>query len=616
MATIPEFTTRPELAGTFGMVASTHWLASAAGMAVLEKGGNAFDAAAAAGFVLQVVEPHLNGPGGEVPVIGYDTRRGETFVVCGQGTAPAGATLGAYRELGLDLVPGSGLLAACVPGAFGGWLLLLREYGTMQLRDVLGYAIGYAESGFALIPSISWSIASVADLFREHWTSSARVYLPGGGVPAPGSRFANPALAETYKKVLAAAEAAGEDREAQLEAARRAWYSGFVAEAIGKFAATEVMDVTGERHRGFLTAQDLSTWHARLEAPVTYDYQGLTVCKTGPWGQGPVFLQQLALLSGYDLSAMEPGGAEYIHTVTECAKLAFADREAWYGDPDFTDVPLGELLSAAYNDERRKLVGDTASTELLPGRPGGREPELPGFATRPFGIKGPDGTLHRSDARGSGDPGVDPATGEPLNRSIHAQARRGDTCHVDVADRWGNVVTATPSGGWLSSSPVIPELGFCLGTRAQMFALDPGLPATIAPGKRPRTTLSPTLALRGGEPYVAFGTPGGDQQDQWTLGFFLNHVHFGMNLQQAIDFPAFHSRHMPSSFYPREAYPAELDAEERVGEDVIGELDDRGHEVNVQAPWSLGRVSAVARRGGMLYGAANPRGMQGYAAGR
>src|SRR5215469_1222129 len=429
MAEIPEFTTRPELAGTFGMVASTHWLASAAGLAVLESGGNAFDAAAAAGLVLQVVEPHLNGPGGEVPVIGFDARRGETFVVCGQGTAPAKATMEAYQALGLDLVPGSGLLAACVPGAFGAWLLLLREYGRLRLRHVLGYAIGYAESGYPLVPAISWGIASVADLFREHWTSSAEVYLPGGGVPAPGTRFANPAL-----------------------------------------AATEVMDVTGERHRGFLTTQDLSTWHARLEPPATYDYQGLTVCKTGPWGQGPVFLQQLALLSGYDLSAMEPGGAEYIHTVTECGKLAFADREAWYGDPDFTDVPLGELLSAAYNDERRKLVGDTASTELLPGRPGGREPELPGFATGPFGMKGPDGTGRSRAARGSGDPGIDPATGEPLNRSIHAQARRGDTCHIDVADRWGNVVTATPSGGWLSSSPVIPELGFCLGTRAQMFA--------------------------------------------------------------------------------------------------------------------------------------------------
>jgi gamma-glutamyltranspeptidase / glutathione hydrolase len=616
MPSVPEFTTRPELAGTFGMVASTHWLATAAGMAVLEGGGNAFDAAAAAGFVLQVVEPHLNGPGGEVPVIGYDARRGETFVVCGQGTAPANATPEAFRDLGLDLVPGSGLLAACVPGAFGGWLLLLREYGTRTLRDVLGYAIGYAESGYPLVPAISWSIASVAELFGEHWSSSARVYLTDGGVPAPGSRFANPALAATYTRILAEAEAAGGDRDTQIEAARRAWYDGFVAEAIGRFAATEVMDVTGERHRGFLTAHDLATWHARLEAPATYDYRGLTVCKTGPWGQGPVFLQQLALLKGYDLGVMEPDGAEYIHVLTEAAKLAFADREAWYGDPDFTDVPLDDLLSETYNDERRKLIGDTASAELLPGRPGGREPRLPGFATRPFGIKEFGGTGDGHGVRGSGDPAIDPATGEPLARSVHAQANRGDTCHLDVADRWGNVVTATPSGGWLASSPVIPDLGFCLGTRAQMFALDPGLPATIAPGKRPRTTLSPTLTLRDGEPYLAFGTPGGDQQDQWTLHFFLSHVHFGMNLQQAIEFPAFHSRHMPSSFYPREAYPAGLDAEERVGDDVLTELEERGHAVRAQPPWSLGRISAVARSGGMLYAAANPRGMQGYAAGR
>jgi gamma-glutamyltranspeptidase / glutathione hydrolase len=626
MAGIPEFTTRPELAGTFGMVASTHWLASAAGMAVLEKGGNAFDAAVAAGFVLQVVEPHLCGPGGEVPVIGYDASRGETFVVCGQGTAPADATLDAYQDLGLDLVPGSGLLAACVPGAFGAWLLLLREYGRLPLRDVLGYAIGYAQDGYPLVPAISWGIASVAELFREHWTSSAEVYLPGGGVPAPGSRFANPALAATYIRILQEAEAVGGDREAQLEAARQAWYEGFVAEAVGRFAETEVMDVTGRRHRGLLTAQDLSGWHARLEAPVVYDYAGLSVCKTGPWGQGPVFLQQLALLSGFDLpsrhvglggpdrlTAMEPGSAEFVHLVTEVAKLAFADREAWYGDPDFADVPLDELLSPGYNDERRKLVGDTASGELRPGGPGGREPVLPAFADASFGM-----TRNSSGAgvRGSGDPGLDPATGEPLARSIHAQGRRGDTCHLDVADRWGNVVTATPSGGWLQSSPVIPDLGFCLGTRAQMFTLTPGLPATLAPGKRPRTTLTPTLTLRDGEPYLAFGTPGGDQQDQWTLGFFLNHVHFGMNLQQAIDFPAFHSRHMPSSFYPREAYPKVLDVEDRVGERVIGELAERGHEVVAQPPWSLGRISAVARRGGMVYAAANARGMQGYAVGR
>jgi gamma-glutamyltranspeptidase/glutathione hydrolase len=595
------------------MVASTHWLASAAGMAVLEKGGNAFDAAVATGFVLQVVEPHLCGPGGEVPVIGYDARRGETFVVCGQGTAPAGATAEAYTALGLDLVPGSGLLAACVPGAFGAWLLLLREYGRLPLREVLEYAIGYAESGYPLVPAISWGIASVAGLFREHWTSSAQVYLPNGGVPAPGSRFANPALAATYKRILAEAEAASGDRDEQIEAARRAWYDGFVAEAIGLFAATEVMDVTGRRHRGFLTPADMAAWHARLEAPATYDYAGLTVCKTQPWGQGPVFLQQLALLSGFDLAALEPGGAEYIHTVTECAKLAFADREAWYGDPAWTDVPLADLLSDGYNDERRKLVGDTASAELLPGRPGGREPVLSAFATAPFGITARG---RGTGVRGSGDPGLDPATGEPLGRATERQTFRGDTCHLDVADRWGNVVTATPSGGWLQSSPVVPELGFCLGTRAQMFTLTPGLPATLAPGKRPRTTLTPTLALRDGEPYLAFGTPGGDQQDQWTLGFFLNHVHFGMNLQQAIDFPAFHSRHFPSSFYPREAYPKGLDVEERAGEAVLAQLAERGHDVIAQPAWSLGRISAVARRNGMVYAAANPRGMQGYAVGR
>ncbi len=614
MAEIPEFTTRPELAGTFGMVASTHWLASAAGMAVLEKGGNAFDAAVAAGFTLQVVEPHLNGPGGEVPVIGHDARRGETFVVCGQGTAPAAATVEAYAGLGLDLVPGSGLLAATVPGAFGGWLLLLREYGTLRLRDVLGYAIGYAQSGYPLVPAISWSVASVADLFREHWHSSAEVYLADGGVPAPGSLFANRALAATYQRILAEAEAASGDRDAQLEAARAAWYDGFVADEIAKFAMTAVMDVTGERHRGLLTGHDLATWHARLEAPATYEYNGLTVCKTGPWGQGPVFLQQLALLNGYDLAAMEPGSAEYIHLVTEAGKLAFADREAWYGDPEFTDVPLDDLLSAAYNDERRKLIGDTASMELRPGRPGGREPELPGFATHAFGVT--DFDPAERVRRGSGDPGIDPATGEPLGRSAHAQARRGDTCHLDVADRWGNVVTATPSGGWLQSSPVIPSLGFCLGTRGQMFTLTPGLPATIAPGKRPRTTLTPTLALRDGEPYLAFGTPGGDQQDQWTLAFFLNHVNFGMNLQQAIDFPAFHSAHMPSSFYPRHAQPGRLDVESRAGDEAVDELRRRGHGVHVQPPWSLGRISAVARRGGLLHAAANPRGMQGYAIGR
>ena len=628
MGDIPEFTTRPELAGTFGMVASTHWLASAAGLAVLEHGGNAFDAAVAAGLVLQVVEPHLNGLGGEVPVIAHHAGRGETFVLCGQGTAPAAATPEAFAGLGLDLVPGSGLLAACVPGAFGAWMLLLREYGTLRLRDVMGYAIGYAAGGYPLLPAISWGIASVAELFRDHWPSSAEVYLPDGHVPAPGSLFANRALAATYQRILHEAEAASHDRDEQIEAARRVYYEGFVAETIAAYvASTEVMDVTGRPHRGLLSYADLAGWHPRLEEPLTYDVGGLTVCKTKPWGQGPVFLQQLALLDGFDLAAMGPGTADYMHTVTECGKLAFADREAWYGDPDFTDVPVKALLSGEYADARRQLVGPEASAELRPGAPDGRAPRLPGFATGTVTGNGDDGSVAPSLDVEPPAPRLDPGTGEPTMRTsgpagpdqipkIASSYRAGDTCHLDVADRFGNMVSATPSGGWLQSSPVIPGLGFCLGTRAQMFTLTPGLPATLAPGKRPRTTLTPSLALRDREPYLAFGTPGGDQQDQWSLLFFLNHLTFGMNLQQAIDFPSFHSAHMPSSFYPRQAQPRVLDVESRVGAGVIEELRRRGHLVNVRPAWSLGRVSAVARRNGVLYAAANPRGMQGYAVGR
>ena len=600
------FTTRPQLAGTFGMVASTHWLASAAGLAALEKGGNAFDAAVAAGLVLQVVEPHLNGPGGEVPVIGFSAAAGEVFVLDGQGPAPAAATLDAFGALGLDLVPGTGLLAACVPAAFGTWMLLLQRHGRLRLRDVMEYAIGYAGAGYPMLASASAAVAAVAPFFEQHWPSSAEVYLPGGSPPAPGGRFRNPDLAAAYTRVLTLAEAAGSDREAQIEAARRAFYEGFVAEAISAYLErAEVMDVTGRRNRALLTGGDLAAWHASAETPVTLDYQGLTVCKTGPWGQGPVFLQQLALLDGFDLTAMGPGRADFIHTVTECAKLAFADREAWYGDPRASDVPLAGLLSPEYAAQRRHLVRDEASAELIPGSPSGVAPRLPGYAAEAFG--------------GGADP-ARPGAGEPVTASITGVANPslgpGDTCHLDVVDSFGNLVSATPSGGWLQSSPVIPGLGFGLGTRAQMFALTPGLASTLAPGRRPRTTLSPSLVLRGGEPYLAFGTPGGDQQDQWTLGFFLNHVLFGMNLQQAIDAPAFHTHHFPSSFWPRESVPRSLAAESRLDEAVLDELRRRGHEVTVTPPWSLGRVSAVARDSGFLYAGANARGMQGYAVGR
>lgn len=589
------FTTRPELSGTHGMVASTHWLASGAGMAILERGGNAFDAAVAAGLTLQVVEPHLNGPGGEAPIIAHHAYEGKTFVVNGQGPAPAAATAARFDELGLDLIPGTGLLAACVPGAFDAWMRLLGEFGTMRLADVMGYAIGYAEYGYPLVPRISDTIRSVEQLLRDEWPSSAEIYL-GKGVPEPGARFMNPDLARTYRRVVDDAKARSSDRDEQIQAARDIFYRGFVAEEIERWTSTaEVMDTSGRRHHGLLSGDDLASYEADLEEPATLDYHGYTVYKTGPWGQGPVFLQQLALLDGFDLPAMGHNTADYIHTVVECAKLAFADREAWYGDPEFTDVPLSGLIDPAYAEARRSLVGTEASLDLRPGAAGSRDPRLP----------------HVPVASGGASSGA----GEP---TVSRDGRTdGDTTHLDIVDRWGNMVSATPSGGWLQSSPVVPGLGFPLGTRAQMFWLEDGLPNSLAGGKRPRTTLSPSFALKEGEPYLAFGTPGGDQQDQWSLNFFLAHVHFGLNLQETIDAPMFHTTHFPSSFYPRQASPGEVMAEDRIDPRTVSALRDRGHDVKVVDGWSLGRLSAVSReRGGTLRAAANPRGMQGYAVGR
>ena len=372
------FTTRPEIEGTFGVVTSTHWIATAVGMAMLEKGGNAFDAAVATAFTLQVVEPHLNGPGGDVPVIVHDVRKGKVEVICGQGPAPQAATIAHYKSLGLDLIPGTGLLAACVPGMFETWMLLLRDYGTMKLADVLTPAIQYARDGHPLVERAAATIATVEALFRDHWPTSAAVYLPGGKVPAPGTMFANSTLADTYARILREAESSGGDRERQIEKARACWSRGFVAEAIDKFCRTqEVMDTSGERHRGVLTADDMARWQPAIEAPVTLEYGRYTVCKGGFWSQGPVMLQQLALLRGFNLDGADPTSADFIHTVVECVKLAYADREVFYGDPKFVKVPAETLLSEAYNAQRRRLIGATASLEQRPGTIGGYGKQLP-----------------------------------------------------------------------------------------------------------------------------------------------------------------------------------------------------------------------------------------------
>jgi len=585
------FTTRPELVGTFGMVASTHWLGSAAGMAVLERGGNAFDAAVATGLVLQVVEPHLNGPGGDLPAVLWPAGRPEPLVLCAQGPAPRAATIKLYRDdLGLAYVPGTGPLAAVVPGAFGGWMAMLRDLGTMDLREVLSFAIGYAANGYPMLARTASAIASVEKLFRREWTTSAEVYLP---ITDAGRLARNPTLAATYRRVLEEAEARSPRREGQIEAAMDIWYRGWVAEAIVRHQAVAWMDTSGERHWGLLSRDDLAGWQPTWEAPVSTRYLGLDVYKPGPWSQGPVMLQQLALLSGFDLVAMGHGSPEYVHTVTECAKLAFADREAWYGDPLFVDVPLRALLSERYSLQRRELVGPRSSPELRPGSPEGRSPRLPALAT----------SAERPPATGSG---------EPL-----AAEHRGDTVHLDVADRFGNLVSATPSGGWLTGAPVVADLGFCLGTRAQMLWLEEGLPSSLQPGKRPRTTLSPTVVGRGGKPYMAFGTPGGDQQDQWPLHALLSHVNFGMDLQEAIDAPNHHTEAFPSSFYPRASRPRHLAVEERAPAATLEALAAMGHDVETAGPWALGRVTAVSRSDdGTLRAAADPRGAQAYACGR
>jgi gamma-glutamyltranspeptidase/glutathione hydrolase len=488
-----------------------------------------------------------------------------------------------------------------VPGAWDGWLTLLRDYGTLSLRDVLGYAIGYARNGYPLIDRITDTIDLVAELFTEHWSGSAELWLPGGRAARGTHR--NPVLADTWERLLAESESVGGSRETQLDAARAAWSAGFVAEAIEAFCRRPVRDDSGFDHAGVLTASDLSNWAAGIEDAVTVDIGEWTIAKCGRWSQGPVLAQQLLLLAGLaDELAYVDGRptALTVHLATECAKLAFADREAYYGDDP--EVPLRELLSTDYADARRALIGESASLELRPGSPGGRTPRLPEFVRQGKGIGATTAAIG-----GLGEPTVSPAG-----------RTRGDTVHVDVVDAAGNIISATPSGGWLQSSPTIPELGFCLGTRAQMFWLEPGLPNSLAPGKRPRTTLSPTLALRDGIPTLAFGTPGGDQQDQWQLCFWLAHTVGGLNLQAAIDAPNWHSNAFPSSFYPRAWTPGELVVESRLGAATIAELRERGHAVVDAGQWELGKISCVARdsRTGLLHAAANPRGMQGYAVGR
>ncbi|MEO0401966.1 MAG: gamma-glutamyltransferase family protein [Pseudomonadota bacterium] len=592
------FTTRPELTGTFGMVTCTHWIASAAGMKLLEEGGTAFDAAAGMGFVLNVVEPHLNGPLGDMPAL-IRVAGEEPVVVCGQGVAPQRATIAHYRGEGLDMIPGSGHLATVIPGAFDAWMLMLRDHGRLPLRDVLAPAIYYARHGHPLLARVAGTIAGQADFFAREWPTSAAVWTPGGSAPQAGTLFKNPDLADFWDKLVAEAETA-KGRVAQIEAARRAFCAGFVAETIDRFVAdTAPMDGTGQHRKGVLTGQDMAQWSATYEPALSVEYHGWQVFKCGAWSQGPVLLQSLRMLEKDALDAVDPRGSDFVHLTTETLKRAFADREVYYGDPDHADIPLTTLLSADYAAARRADVGDGASVDHRPGSIDGFGAQVAAFHARTQ-RRAPDGGV------GGGEPTM-----------AHLTNRKGDTVHIDVIDQWGNMVSATPSGGWLQSNPVVPGLGVPLNSRAQMFWLDPGLPTSLAPGRRPRTTLSPSMALHNDGRALAFGTPGGDQQDQWQLAFFLRLAHHGMNLQEAIDAPLFHTGHLQASFYPRDIRPGHLMVEPHFSDATIAALRAKGHAIDLAEPWTVGRLTATMRMpDGVLKGAATPRLMQAYAVGR
>lgn len=586
-----DFVTRPDLRGSFGMVASTHWLASSTGQAVLERGGNAYDAAVAAAFVLHLVEPHLNGPGGDMVGI-VASAEGEPKVLCGQGVAPAGATIEHYRSEGLDLVPGAGGLATAVPGAFDAWLLLARDHGTMELSELWAYTIDYAEHGYPLVPRVASTINAVAQLFTESWTTSAQAWLPDG--QSVTSTHRNPAYARVLRRLLSAGEGRV-SREERIEAARTEWAEGFVAEEASAFLAAPHRHSDGNDHGAVITAADFAGFRAGWEDPISIDFRGHRVLKADQWGQGPVLLQALRLLDGFDDDELDPQQPLGAHHILEALKLAFADRDGYYGDPIGRErTALPELLSVEYADRRRKLITDEASPDMRPG-------EVDGWTAYLV----PE--MSEGVAAGVGEPTVRP-NGEA----------RGDTCHLDVVDRWGNMISATPSGGWLQSSPHIPSLGFCLGTRLQMTWLDASAPTALTPGRRPRTTLTPTLLLTDGVPSLALGSPGGDQQEQWQLVYLLRTLVGGYSAQQAIDAPTLHTTAMPGSFWPRTRTPAGAVVEDRIGERVISDLERRGHVVTRAGDWSLGRLSSVGRnpQTGELSAAANPRGAQGYAVGR
>ena len=557
---------RPTIHSRKGVVSSGHYLATSAGLRMFACGGNAIDAGVAAGFALAVLKPQQNSLGGECPILIYNPTDKNVMAVSGQGTAPGKATIKWFKDNNIGMIPGEGLLAATVPGMFGSYATALLKFGRLTLRQVLEPAFELAESGFPVYSALHGVLCSLKDKFINEWPTSAQVFIPEGKVPDIGEILKQPALANTFRSLMEAEDSCRlSGREAAINNAIKYFYKGEIAQKILEFATNNPFKDSSEAyHTTLLEKEDFDAYKTGIEKPVSACYKKYKVFKCGPWTQGPVFLQQLKLLEGFDLKNMGHNSGEYIHTVIECSKLAFADRDRYYGDPEFSRVPMEMLLSEEYNmEQRKKIKVDKANNSAIWSETGKCD-------DTPY---------------------------------------RGDTTHLDAADQEGFMISATPSGAWIPSSPVIPTLGFPLGTRAQVFNLKEGHPNCLAPGKRPRTTLTPSIAFKDGEPWIAFGTPGGDIQDQWTLQYFLNLAEFGMDMQKAIDAPTFHTTHFINSFYPHETGDGTIFVEEGIDKDALFALQNKGHKIHLDAADSHGEVCSVClnREISMVQGAASPK---------
>ena len=569
----PGETLRPEIVGDFGIVSAGRHYTVSAGTRILAKGGNATDAGVAAVFAGSVTEISHFGFGGEAPTIIHDVKTGKTVAISGQGYAPALAKPEVFAADGV--VPGNGPNGGTIPAMLDAMCLALQHNGTMTLHEVMEPAIGFAD-GFIMYEFLHKVFVSQKKATEKWGKWSYDTYYPGGHTPLTGEYFRQPNLAKTMRAVAESSRktyAATKDRVKAIQAGRDTFYKGDIARRIGAAVQAD---------GGLIRYEDLAAYHGKVEAPQTTSFYGYTVCKAGFWSQGPTQLMLLNILEAANIKSMKPGSEIYLHTLAEALKLAFDDRNAYFGDPDFVQVPMEGLLSKGYAAERAKLIGTTASLEHRYGDPYAFETKVK--------KKGP------------------PFVPRVLKAKTGPTA---DTTSVQVVDKHGNLFSCTPSSGWLlGGAYVAGDTGVPLSNRMTVFDLDPASPNVIAPHKRPRTTLSPAMVLKDGKPYLAIGTPGGDNQDQQICNVLLRVLAFDEPLQAAIEAPRVNSNHFHDSFGNKRDAPGELEIENRVPKDVRDGLTARGHKLKVLGPFgvSTGIVAVgVVPATGSLRGGADVR---------